>query len=87
MNASHRVQAVLPPDVLRCMEEMGDWGKVLEVIDSENAETAAAEGQGAAEVSDERLFLREDGWDGPNFLRCSQKKIAPPTLEPCMHGL
>ena len=60
------------------MEEMGDWAKVLEVIDSENAETAAAEGEGAAEVSHERLFLREDGWDGPNFLRCSQKKVAPP---------
>ena len=55
------MQAVLPHDVLRCMEEMGDWAKVLEVIDSENAETAAAEGEGAAEVSDERLFLREDG--------------------------
>jgi hypothetical protein len=51
------------------MEEMGDWSKVLEVIDSENAETAA-EGDAVAEPSDARLFLREKGWDGPKYLRC-----------------
>lgn len=54
----------------RCMEEMGDWGKVLEVISSENAETAAEDGAGSTEEpSDERLFLKEDGWDGPKYLR------------------
>jgi hypothetical protein len=53
----------------RCMEEMGDWSKVLEVINSENAETAAG-GGAMGEPSDERLFLREEGWDGPKYLRC-----------------
>ena len=52
------------------MEEMGDWSKVLEVIDSENAETAAGEGAaGGGDPSDERLFLKDEGWDGPKYLR------------------
>ena len=63
---------------------MGDWAKVLEVIDSENAETAA-NGEGAAcDTNDERLFLREDGWDGPKFLRCSQRRQPP--LRKCPDG-
>ena len=74
MHGLYGVQAAAPPAVLRCMEEMGDWAKVLEVIDSENAETAA-DGEGAvADAGDERLFLRGDGWDGPKFLRCSQRR-------------
>ena len=86
--AFNGVQAAAPPGLLRCMEEMGDWAKVLEVIDSENAETAAADGESAAaaEVSDERLFLREDGWDGPKFLRCSQKETFPLTLSHACMG-
>ena len=49
---------------------MGDWGKVLEVISSENAETAAEdEAAGTADPSDKRLFLKEEGWDGPKYLR------------------
>ena len=51
---------------------MGDWGKVLEVISTENAETAAEDGAaGSADPSDERLFLKEEGWDGPKYLRYS----------------
>ena len=61
--------------VHRCMEEMGDWSKVLEVINSENAETAA-EGGAMGEPSDERLFLREEGWDGPKYLRCFSRLFA-----------
>ena len=80
--------AAAPPVVLRCMEEMGDWAKVLEVIDSENVETAAAGGGGAAadEAGHERLFLREDGWDGPKFLRCGRGKDPPGVPMPRMHG-
>ena len=49
---------------------MGDWGKVLEVISSENAETAAKDGaECGEEPSDERLFLKEDAWNGPKYLR------------------
>ena len=46
---------------------MGDWGKVLEVINSENAETAAEDVAG--DPSDERLFVKQEGWDGPKYLR------------------
>ncbi len=54
----------------RCMEEMGDWTKALEVISSENAETAAEDdAETIGQPSDERLFLKEDGWDGPKYLR------------------
>ncbi len=62
-----RSQRCNPGDTCRCMEEMGDWGKVLEVINSENSETAAEDGAG--DPSDERLFLKEEGWDGPKYLR------------------
>ena len=63
---------------------MGDWAKVLEIIDVENAETAAlpgGSGQGGdqgddameeaelAPPDDARLFLKADKWDGPQFLR------------------
>ena len=51
---------------------MGDWTKVLEVIISENAETAAEDdAETIGQPSDERLFLKEDGWDGPKYLRYS----------------
>lgn len=63
----------------RCMEEMGDWSKVREVINSENAETAA-EADAMAEPSDGRLFLREEGWDGPKYLRCFSGLFASYTL-------
>ena len=67
----------------RCLEEMGDWAKVLEIIDVENTETAAltgvsdlGDGQGddameaeLAPPDDARLFLKADKWDGPQFLR------------------
>ena len=62
-----RLQGYKSDDTCRCMEEMGDWGKVLEVINSENAETAAEDGAG--DPSDERLFVKEEGWDGPKYLR------------------
>lgn len=60
--------------VIRCMEEMGDWGKVLEVIDLETSE-AAADGESASEEvvtepDDSRLFLTTDTWNGPKYLRC-----------------
>ena len=67
----------------RCLEEMGDWARVLDIIDVENAETAALageSGQGSeaeddameaelAPPDDARLFLKADKWDGPRFLR------------------
>lgn len=68
-------------NAFRCMEEMGDWAKVLEVINSENAETCAEDGDDdMAEPSDERLFLKEDGWDGPKFLRFV---FMPPASHKC----
>lgn len=59
---------------VRCMEEMGDWGKVLEVIDLETSEAGAAV-QGEAEDNvlepdDSRLFQVTDTWNGPKYLRC-----------------
>ncbi len=54
------------------MEEMGDWGKVLEVIDLETSEATAAESSAEGEViepDDSRLFLTNDSWDGTRFLR------------------
>ncbi len=57
----------------RCMEEMGDWGKVLEVIDLETSEAgAAAQGEVEGDVlepDDSRLFQVTDTWKGPKYLR------------------
>ena len=54
---------------------MGDWGKVLEVIDLETSEAAAdVDAEGASEglvtePDDSRLFLATDTWNGPKYLR------------------
>jgi hypothetical protein len=67
----------------RCLEEMGNWDALLQVIDQENAEAAAAPDQALSDgggddvmedaelaaPDDARLFLRTDSWDGPHFLR------------------
>ncbi len=53
---------------------MGDWSKVLEVIDLETSEAAADAGGGSegvvTEPDDSRLFLTTDNWNGPKYLRC-----------------
>ena len=73
--------------LLRCMEGDGDWAKVLEVIDSENAETAVVNGEGtAAEANDERLFLSEDGWDGRSSSGALQRVQGPGVPVLRMHG-
>lgn len=66
----------------RCLEEMGNWDALLQVIDQENAEAAAAPEQAASDsddamedaelapADDARMFLKTDTWDGPQFLRC-----------------
>ena len=56
----------------RCMEEMGDWAKVLEVIDLETSDAAASGAVDDAEMQqpdDSLLFVKNDKWDGPQFLR------------------
>lgn len=81
--------------VIRCMEEMGDWGKVLEVIDLETSESAA-DGESASEEvvtepDDSRLFLTTDTWNGPKYLRCmltrSMQAIMKDLLDCTPHGL
>lgn len=54
------------------MEEMGDWAKVLEVIDLETSDAAASGAVDDAEMQqpdDSLLFVKNDKWDGPQFLR------------------
>lgn len=62
------------------MEEMGDWGKVLEVIDLETSEASgAAESSAEGEVivsDDSRLFLANEAWDGTKFLRSGGELLA-----------
>ena len=81
--------------VIRCMEEMGDWGKVLEVIDLETSESAAA-GESAieevvTELDDSRLFVTTDTWNGPKYLRCmftqSMQAVMKNLLDCTLHGL
>lgn len=59
---------------------MGDWGKVLEVIDLETSEAgAAAQGEAEGDViepDDSHLFQVTDTWKGPKYLRCMHPLIA-----------
>jgi hypothetical protein len=61
------------------MEEMGDWSKVLEVVDSELSEAASPDDEASYDITrqpdDALLFVSNDDWNGSQYLRCRHSTL------------